>query len=140
LAFAHELRVGDCYDPLDFVVTPEMNQYFLYALGVFHPRYLDGVAGRPAEVHPVILLHYSPRTRSPSFRLAPDMGSVFARDRSEFLKPAYVGSSFRVSWKITGVYEKRGRTYQDYRAEIADEDEHTILRRDMSSIFSMAAT
>lgn len=137
--FAHELKPGDGYAPLDFHVTPELNQYFLYALGVFHPRYLAATEAGPPLVHPVVLLHHSPRTRSPSFRLAPGMGSVFARDRAAFLNPGRVGKRFRVTWLITDAYEKRGRLFQDYRAEIEDEDGLPILRRDMSSAFSVGA-
>lgn len=135
--FAHELQPGDMYAPLQFRVTAELNQYFLYALAVFHPRYLEATDDGPPLVHPVVLLHHSPRTRSPSFRLAPGMGSVFARDRAEFLNPGRVGCRFRVTWRITDVYEKRGRVFQDYRAEIEDEDGLPILRRDMSSAFSV---
>lgn len=135
--YAHELAAGDSYAPLTFEVTPELNQYFLYALGIFHRRYIEDTEEGPPIVHPVVLLHHSPRTRSPSFRLAPGMGSVFARDRSEFLNPGRVGKRFHVTWTVTDVYEKRGRVFQDYRAGVEDEDGTPILRRDMSSVFSV---
>ena len=82
--YSHELKPGDTYDPLTFVITPELNQQFLFALENFHPRYIEERDGLPPLVHPVILLHHTPRTRSPSYRLAPGMGSVFARDRTRF--------------------------------------------------------
>jgi hypothetical protein len=140
LPYAHELAAGDAYAPLAFVASPELNQYFLYALGIFHPRYLEHTDAGPPMVHPVVLLHHTPRTRSPSFRLAPGMGSVFARDRTEFMHPARVGLRYHVSWLITDVYEKRGRQYQDYRAEITGEDGLLVLRRDMSSAFRVGAS
>jgi hypothetical protein len=63
------------------------------------------------------------------------MGSVFARDRAEFLNVGRVGERFRVTWQITASYEKRGRIFQDYQAEIVDEKGLPILRPDMSSAF-----
>ncbi len=133
--YAHELEPGDIYEPVTFTVTPEFNQQFLYALEAFHPRYLDDLDGSGPLVHPVVMLHYSPRTRSPSFLLAPGMGSVFARDHTRFLHPARVGHTFRTTWRITAVYEKRGRLYQDYLAEIHDADGTPVLWRAMTSVF-----
>jgi hypothetical protein len=133
--FAHELAVGDEYAPLAFEVTADLNQQFLYALEIFHPRYIEGADGYPPLVHPVVLLHYSPRTRSPSFALAPGMGSVFARDHTRFLHPALVGDTFHTTWRITGVYEKRGRIYQDYVAEVRDAAGAAVLWREMTSVF-----
>ena len=133
--FAHELQAGDEFAPLEFDVTPELNQQFLFALGIFERRYWEASTAGPPLVHPVVFLHHSPRTRSPSYRLAPGMGSVFARDRAEFLNVGRVGERFRVTWRITASYEKRGRIFQDYQAEIVDEQGLPILRRDMSSAF-----
>jgi len=133
--FAHELRAGDQYQPLEFVVTPDLNQQFLYAVEDYAPVYLEGRNGKPPVVHPVLLMHMSPRTRSPSYRQAPDMGSAFARDRSRYLNPGYVGSTFRVTWTVTDTYEQRGKIYQDYVALIRDQDGVEILRRELSSTF-----
>ena len=133
--FAHELQAGDEFAPLEFTVTPELNQQFLFALEIFERRYWEASTAGPPLVHPVVFLHHSPRTRSPSFRLAPGMGSVFARDRAQFLNPGRVHQRFRVTWQILAAYEKRGRMFQDYRAEIVDAHGVPILRRDMSSAF-----
>jgi len=133
--FAHELQAGDEFAALEFDVTPELNQQFLFALEIFERRYWEASTAGPPFVHPVVFLHHSPRTRSPSYRLAPGMGSVFARDRAEFLNPGRVHQHFRVTWQILATYEKRDRIFQDYRAEIVDEHGSPILRRDMSSAF-----
>lgn len=135
--FSHELQPGDEYEPLTFVVTAELNQQFLYALENFHPRYIENYDGIPPLVHPVILLHYTPRTRSPSYRLAPGMGSVFIRDRTRFLNPARVGERLTTSWRIDACCEKRGRLFQDYTAIIAGESGVIILNRQMTSVFRM---
>ena len=135
--FAHELKAGDQYEPLEFVVTSDLNQQFLYAVEDFNPIYLAGQAGKPPIVHPVLLMHMSPRTRSPSYRQAPGMGSAFARDKSRYFNPGYVGGTFRVTWTVTNTYEQRGRIYQDYVALVQDENATEILRRELASTFFM---
>lgn len=132
--YAHELRAGEHYAPLDYVVTPDLNQQFLYAVEDFDPMYIDGADGR-ALVHPVLLLHMMPRTRSPSYREAPGMGSAFARDKTWFLSPAYVGELLRVTWTITNTYEKRGKIYQDYVAVTHNAQGRALVRRELSSTF-----
>lgn len=135
--YAHELKAGDQYAPLEFVVTSDLNQQFLYAVDDFNPIYVEGRDGKPAIVHPVLLMHMSPRTRSPSYRQAPGMGSAFARDRSRYSNPGYVGSRFRVTWTISNTYEQRGKIYQDYIALVRDENGNDILRRELASTFFM---
>jgi hypothetical protein len=135
--FAHELRAGDQYESLEFVVTPDLNQQFLYSVEDFNPLYLEGRDGKPPLVHPVLLMHMSPRTRSPSYRQAPGMGSAFARDKSRYLNPGYVGSRFHVTWTVTDTYEQRGKIYQDYVALVCAENGVDILRRELASTFFM---
>ncbi|MGE0852702.1 MAG: hypothetical protein AB7O44_24265 [Hyphomicrobiaceae bacterium] len=131
--YAHELRAGDEYAPLTFIVTPELNQQFLYALEDFHPDYV--APGETAFVHPVVLLHMSARTRSPSFVMSPQMGSVFAKDIVKFLAPAHVGDTLHVSWRIMDVYEKRGRLYQAMSTRIRGQRSGEVLAREAHSVF-----
>jgi len=135
--YAHELTEGEEYAPLEFVVTPELNQQFLYAVEDYDPIYVEGRDGRPPLVHPVLLMHMSPRTRSPSYRQAPGMGSAFARDRSRYLGAGHVGGRFRVTWTVTRTYEQRGKIYQDYVAQVHDEGGAVLLRRELASTFFM---
>jgi hypothetical protein len=65
---------------------------------------------------------------------------VFARDNTRFLHPARVGHTFRTTWRITDVYEKRGRTCQDYVAEVHDLDGTPVLWRAMTSVFMTGAS
>ena len=131
--FAHELEVGDSYEPLEFSITGELNEQFLYAIAEYDPVYVGGAAV-PAQIHPMILLHMSARTRSKSFRLAPNMGSVYATEKVRFRQPAYVGEMLTVSWTIGAVYEKKERLYQqlDIRVKGA---RGTVLDRQMHSVF-----
>jgi len=132
---AHELKAGDQYEPLEFVVTSDLNQQFLFAVEDYASIYLEGVDGKPPIVHPVLLMHMTPRARSPSYRQAPEMGSAFARERSQYFNPGYVGNTFRVTWTITDTYEQRGRIYQDYVSVLQNQDGVTLLRRELSSTF-----
>ena len=133
--FAHELRPGDTYAPLQFQITAELNQQFLFALEDYALDYL-GLEGRPALVHPVLLLHMSARTRSPSFHLAPGTGSVFARDVVSFHRPAYVGELLQVEWSIRDVYARNGRLYQALETIVAAVvTGETVLRREAHSLF-----
>ena len=77
----------------------------------------------------------SARTRSPSFHLAPDMGSVFARDRVVFLGTAAVDEPLEVRWTIREVYERKGRLYQALDTRVLDRDGREIVRRDAHSVF-----
>ncbi len=133
--FAHEMVAGDKYEPLEFVITPEINQQFLFALEDFDPQYIEGEGGGPPLVHPVLMLHMSARTRSPSFRLAPNSGSIFAREHVEFLSPAKVGQKLKVSWRVAETYEKRGRRYQRIAIAIDTEDRTPVIRREMHDTF-----
>ena len=131
------MQVGESYAPLEFTVTPSMNELFLYAIQDYHPRYWRETAEGPPIVHPVLLLQMSPRTRSPSWNLAPGMGSVLGREHSEFLAPGRVGCAFRVEWRVLEVYEKRGRPYHNTETLIYDDGGVLILRRQLHSTFFM---
>jgi hypothetical protein len=133
--YAHEMLVGESYAPLEFVVTPSMNEQLLFAVQDYHPRYWRQTAEGPPIVHPVLFLQMSPRTRSPSWRLAPNMGSVLGREHTEFCAPGYVGRQFRVAWTILDVYEKRGRPYHKTETVITDDQGRRILRRELHSTF-----
>lgn len=132
--YAHEMRPGDAYAPLRFTICRDLNEQVLFALGDYAACYLDRAGGRP-QVHPVLLLHMSARTRSPSFHLAPDMGSVFARDRVVFLATAAVDEPLEVRWTIREVYERKGRLYQALDTRVLDRDGREIVRRDAHSVF-----
>lgn len=134
--FAHELSLGDEYAPLKFSISADLNQQFLYAIEDFNPVYVGG-KGAPAQVHPMILLHMSARTRSPSFRLPAHIGSVFAREKVRFLAPAHVDQPLLTTWRISQVYEKGGRLYQAMMIQILGPE--PLVEREMHSVFYTVA-
>ena len=133
--FADELQLDDSCASLELIITPELNQQFLFAQENFDPRYLAPPDGGPALVHPTLLLQMSANTKSPSFRLAPGTGSILAQATSEFLNPARVGKKLRIEWQVVEIYEKRGRDYQVMEAMMVDEDGVTILKRELHLTF-----
>lgn len=130
--FAHELQIGDEYEPLEFTASAELNQQILFAQEDFDPRFIDG----EALVHPALLLQMAANTKSPSFRLAPGTGSILSEAETEFLRAVRVGTKLRVTWRVTKEYEKRGRRYYVMVAEIADEHGAVALRRDLHLTFT----
>ena len=77
----------------------------------------------------------SARTRSPSFRLAPGVGSVFAKDVVVFTSQAIVDEPLTVRWTIRDVYEKRGRLYQALDTVVVNGAGRQVLRRQAHSVF-----
>ena len=130
-------EVGDVMEPFEFSVTPELNEQYLFAVEDFHPRYLGETAGRP-QVHPALLLNMSNITRSPSFFLSPGLSAIHTQEECQFMRPAYVGRRFRVSWVVLQAYAKRGRPYRVYEAQISDEDGVAVIRRTITATYASA--
>lgn len=126
---SHNIPIGYEYTPLDLLVTPELNQQYLYAEEDFHRRYIEETKDGPPIVHPALLLNMSNDTRSPSFSLPPGVAGLHARDEAFFYNPARVGKRLRVTWKVAGLYEKRGRPYKIVECWVKDEDGQTIMKR-----------
>ena len=134
--YAHELKVGDVYEPLYVTVTAEMNQQILFAQEDFNPAYIGDDVGGPALVCPALLLQLCANTKSPSFKLAPGTGSILAEAASRFIGPAHVGRRLRVSWRVNSAYEIRGRAYYVMEATMDDDaDGRPIMRRDLHLTF-----
>jgi hypothetical protein len=127
--FAHEMELGDSYAPLEIEVSPEYHQQYLYAAQDFDSRYVDGVDGSPPEVHAAMILNLSSLTRSPSFKVAENTGTVMAETECQFLNPAYVGTKLNVTFDVTDIFEKRGRAYQTVSTDMTDSHGRIILKR-----------
>ncbi|MBK36214.1 MAG: hypothetical protein CME26_11895 [Gemmatimonadetes bacterium] len=116
-------------EPLEYVVTPELNQQFCFGEEDFHPRYIEEtVIGQPIA-HPGLVINWANVTRSPSSKAQKGGGGLAARHEYFFCNPAKVGKKLRVEWKRIGSYEKRGRIYSIGDNVVVDEDGVDILRR-----------
>ncbi|UCD08081.1 MAG: MaoC family dehydratase [Dehalococcoidales bacterium] len=122
-------------EPLEYVVTPELNHQFLYAEEDFSSYYLEEINGGDAIVHPALILNWSNDTRSPSFKAASmqsgeDMWApIHTRDETFFINPVRVGKRLKVTWDPIGSYEKRRRLYSVIDILVTDEDGLEIIRR-----------
>lgn len=131
-------------EPLEFVVTKELNDQYLFGEEDYHPRYHEESESGPPLVHPGLLLNMSNATRSPSFgkvlgSAAKSAGvgmaaSIHASDEIEFVKPARVGQKLRIVWEDCPPYQKRGKTFTPGIALILDEDGELILRRKATGV------
>lgn len=136
---ANEMGAGDEMEPFEFVVTPELNQQYLYAEEDYHPRYWRETDAGPPIVHPGLLLNMSNHTRSPSFFLPPGWAGLHTAEEAFFLNPARVGTRFKVTWKVLDAYEKRGKPYQRIDIWIVNEDDVPVLRRIYEGTYSSPA-
>ncbi|HEY96312.1 MAG TPA: MaoC family dehydratase [Dehalococcoidia bacterium] len=122
-------------EPLEYHVTPEFNQQFLFAEEDFSSYYLEGINGGDPVVHPALLLNWSNDTRSPSYKAASlqsgqDISAIIhTRDETFFINPVRVGKKLQVTWNPVGSYEKRGRPYSVSEILVVDEDGVEIIRR-----------
>jgi len=115
--------------PLEFVVTPELNQQCLYAVEDFHRWYIEETEFGPPVAHPALLLNMSNATRSPSYHQPQGRAGFHARDQTFFYNPARLGKELRVTWNRLGDYEKRGRPYSLTDILMVDQDGLQVLRR-----------
>jgi hypothetical protein len=122
-------EIGYEFEPLELLVTPELNQQYLYAEEDFNPIYLEQTEGGPPVVHPALVLNMSNDTRSPSFRMPEGIEGLHARDMVTFYSPARVGKKLIISWRIADLYAKRGRPYKVVEVLVKDEDGQIILKR-----------
>ena len=130
---AHLMGIDEEFEPLELVVTPELNQQFLYGEEDYHPRYIE--EGK-SFVHPGLLLNMSNNTRSPSFYLPLGWAEIHAVEDTEYLNPARVGKKLRVTWRVVDAYQKRGRPWHVLDILMVDEDGVEILRRKMTNTFA----
>lgn len=115
--------------PLEFLLTPELNQQYLFAEEDFHPRYIEETEIGPPIAHPGLLLNMSNPTRSPSFTLDIGPAGIHSRDETFFFRPARVGKKIKVTWEHGEPYIKRDRYYQVFKTSVVEEDGIVIMKR-----------
>jgi len=133
---AYLMKVGEEFEPLELIITPELNQQFLYGEEDFHTRYIEKKDSNLPMVHPGLLLNLSNNTRSSSFYLPPGWAEIHAAEETEYLNPAIVGKKIRITWKVIEAYQKRGRSWHVLDILIVDEDGIKILRRKMTNTYA----
>jgi hypothetical protein len=132
---ADQLEVGDEFAPFEVLVTPELNQQYLYAEEDFDPRYWRSQGDLSPLVHPALLLHVSNNTHSPSFRLPRGIVNLQTAEETAFMSLCRVGARLRVTWVVVDRFERRGRTYNTRLARVVDQNGTEILRRTLTGTF-----
>jgi acyl dehydratase len=132
---ARHATVGYRFEPLEFQVTSELNQQYLYGEEDFDPKYIQEDKSGPPLVHPALVLNMSNATRCPSFFLPPGVAGFHTRDQVFFYSPARVGKKLRVTWQVLETYEKRGRPYMLIETRIIDEEGTEIMKRLVHTTF-----
>lgn len=122
------LEVGERYESLVVHVKPELNKQFVKALDASSPRYGE-------IVHPGLFINFSSITQSPSFYLEKDVAAVGAKFEANFINPGKVDGTFRFSWAVSEVYERRSRKYQICDVSVKDNSGLEIMRRRINNTF-----
>jgi len=113
----------------EFLLSPELNQQYLYSEEDFHPWYIEETEIGPPIGHPALLFNMSNGTRSPSFSMDGGEAAFHARDETFFLHPARVGKKLKIIYNWRGIFEKRGRPYRLTSVTVVDEDGREVLKR-----------
>jgi hypothetical protein len=124
-----DVKSAPLLEPFEYLLSPELNQQYLYAEEDFHAWYIEETEFGSPIGHPGLLLNMSNGPRSPSFRLGPGEAGFHSRDETFFLQPARVGKKMKVIWKWIGTYEKRDRPYRLSASVVVDEDGVEIMKR-----------
>jgi acyl dehydratase len=133
---ADRMQVGDSFVPLEFTITPELNQQYLFAEEDFHPRYFEtGPWGEPLA-HPSLVFNMSNITRSPSFHMSPGAAAIHTGEETAFHAPARVGQTLRITWQVVDAFERRGRPYHVHEARVTTTDSVLILLRRLWHTYS----
>ena len=130
--YAYEMKEGERYEPLEFVVTQEMNRRFRYGADDYNSRY----AGKKGMVHPSLLLNMSNNTKSPSFKLPEGCAEIHAKEETEFYNPVYVGEKIIINWKVVENFNKNSTPWQIVEIDIKDDKGKKIMKRVMTNTFT----
>ena len=89
-------------------------------------------------MHPTLLLSMSANTKSPSFILAPDTGSILGEQLCQFFEPARLGKRLDVAFRVTDIHTRQDKRFHVVESTVTDEDGVLILRRESHLIFGRA--
>ena len=125
---ADKLELGDALESLTFTVSPEFNEQYLFAQADYAGQYVsDGKA--PAKVHPALLMQMLAQTRSPGYWIPQGIGAVVGSATTKFFRRAWVGETYKVTWVVTKIYEKRGKRYQEVECRLLDAAGALLIER-----------
>ncbi len=129
---------GESYEPLTFVVAEEYNEQYVFAQTDYSERYLPS-PGKEAQAHPGLLMQMLSNTRSPSYWIPGGIGAILGSAQTKFLRPAYVGREYKVTWTVTQIYPKREKQYHEITATMYDSAGDPVMERKLHVTYVPAA-
>jgi hypothetical protein len=113
-----------------FRLTAEINHLFSVATGYAGPELTDEVRPGAVIAHPIVLVHIGSLPVLKAFPVSITKGdpSMQAKMETEFLRPAYVGTTFTEWGRLVDKYVRRGRRYLVSEGRFVDEDGTDVQR------------
>jgi acyl dehydratase len=119
-----QIPLGEEYED-EYVLTPELARDYAEGIEDDNPWYLEqSPFGRPIA-NPILILAQHARLFKTKYVTA---GNVHTRHETQFINPAYLGKTIKVSGKLVEKYVKRGRAYLVMECRSVDEDGVEICR------------
>ena len=111
-------------------VTPEINALYAFALDDDHTWYTESSPFGDALAHPIALVQLGTRPVLRQFPVSVPEGesSLHAKMDVEFLRPAFVGVTYREEGRLLEKYARRGRRYLVTEGRFLDESGEEVLR------------
>ncbi len=122
-----KIKVGEEFEPLEFIVTKEMVERNAWANDDYNPWYMEDspFGGRIAS--PTFLGMQALEQFFRHFAYPPG-GAVHAKQEYEFINPIKVGKKYKMTGRIEDKYTRKGRDYVVSEHLVVDEDGVEIVR------------
>jgi acyl dehydratase len=112
----------------EFTLTAEINELYAFSLDESNPRYSSSTGARVAHPIALVQLGTRPVLRQFPVRVTEGQSSLHAKMECEFLRPVFVGETYREEGRLAEKYVRRGRKYVVTEGRFRAEDGHGVLR------------
>lgn len=130
-----ELPVGAALGPVDETLTPELVRRYAASLETANPWYRDRSPFGAAVVPVSLLEHLALLLWSLHYNLVIPGGRVHSRTETRLTRPALVGSRVRISGRVVDKYERRGKFYVVYDAQVVDQQGQELVTVRLTQAF-----
>ncbi len=119
-----QMPLGEEYAD-EYVLTPELAQEYAVGIEDYHSWYLEQSPFGGPIANPILIVAQHARLFKTIYATA---GNVHTRHETQFLNPARIGKTIKISGKLVDKYIKRGREYLVVECRSVDEDGVEICR------------
>ncbi|HWB37787.1 MAG TPA: MaoC family dehydratase [Rugosimonospora sp.] len=119
--------IGDDLGFVEFTITTEMVERNAWANDDYNPWYMvdSPFGGRIAS--PATPLAYDGDLFF-NYYAYPAGGNLFAKQEFEFIKPLFIGQTYRITGQLVEMYQRKGRTFYRVRMSVTDSDGVEVMR------------